>query len=54
MMFDSEETNDTTLIGLLEAIRILNEKLNDPTELDKALARIQGAVEATKIEESGE
>jgi len=29
---------------LLEAIRILNEKLQSPAELDKALARIQGAV----------
>ena len=43
-MFDNEETNDNTLIGLLEAIRILNEKLQSPAELDKALARIQGAV----------
>lgn len=48
------ETNDTTLIGLLEAIRILNEKLNDPTELDKALARIQGAIETAQHEENGE
>ena len=39
------EANDTALIGLLEAIRILNEKLQSPSELDIALARIQGAVE---------
>ena len=36
------ENNDATLIGLLEGIRILNEKLQSPSELDKALARIQG------------
>ena len=38
------ENNDATLIGLLEGIRILNEKLQSPSELDKALARIQGAI----------
>ncbi len=44
-MFDNVETNDTPLIGLLDAIRILNDKRLDPSELDKALVRIQGAVE---------
>lgn len=49
-MVDNEENNAASLIGLLEAIRILNEKLNNPSELDGALVRIQETIASAEPE----
>ena len=45
MMEVEEMASSKEMIGLLEALRIINETLNDQAKLDKAIVRIQNAIE---------
>lgn len=44
------DKNAASLIGLLEAIRIPNEKLNNHSELDRVLVRIQEPMASAEAE----